>query len=34
MMIKLDFSEEKGLLPAIVQDYKTGRVLRPYYNQL
>ncbi|RLC26346.1 MAG: phosphoribosyl-AMP cyclohydrolase [Deltaproteobacteria bacterium] len=26
-MIKLDFNKIKGLVPAIVQDYKTGEVL-------
>ena len=27
LMIKLDFNKMDGLLPAIVQDYKTGQVL-------
>jgi len=33
-MIELDFSKGDGLLPAIVQDYKSGRVLmHAYINQ-
>ncbi|MCD6297665.1 MAG: phosphoribosyl-AMP cyclohydrolase [Deltaproteobacteria bacterium] len=33
-MIKLDFSKGNGLLPAIAQDYKSGRVLMlAYINQ-
>ncbi len=33
-MIELDFSKVDGLLPAIVQDYKSGRVLmHAYINQ-
>jgi phosphoribosyl-AMP cyclohydrolase len=33
-MIQLDFSKGKGLLPAIVQDYETGKVLMlAYINQ-
>ncbi len=31
MEIKLDFSKGNGLLPAIVQDYKTGKVLMLAY---
>ena len=30
-MLKLDFSKGNGLLPAIVQDYKTGKVLMLAY---
>ena len=30
-MIELDFSKENGLLPAIVQDYRTGKVLMLAY---
>lgn len=30
-MIELDFSKGDGLLPAIVQDYKSGRVLMHAY---
>ncbi len=30
-MIELDFSKGDGLLPAIVQDYKTGKVLMHAY---
>ena len=30
-MIELDFSKGDGLLPAIVQDYKTGKVLMLAY---
>jgi phosphoribosyl-AMP cyclohydrolase len=30
-MIQLDFSKGKGLLPAIVQDYETGKVLMLAY---
>ena len=30
-MIKLDFSKGGGLLPAIVQDYRTGKVLMLAY---
>jgi len=30
-MIKLDFSKGNGLLPAIAQDYKSGRVLMLAY---
>ena len=30
-MIKLDFSKGNGLLPAIAQDYKTGKVLMLAY---
>lgn len=30
-MIKLDFSKENGLLPIIVQDYKSGKVLMLAY---
>jgi phosphoribosyl-AMP cyclohydrolase len=34
MMIELDFSKGNGLLPAIAQDYKSGRVLMlAYINQ-
>jgi len=33
-MIKLDFSKGNGLLPAIVQDFRSGRVLMlAYINQ-
>ena len=33
-MIKLDFSKGNGLLPAIAQDYKTGKILMlAYINQ-
>jgi phosphoribosyl-AMP cyclohydrolase len=33
-MIKLDFSKGNGLLPAIAQDYKSGKVLMlAYINQ-
>ena len=33
-MIKLDFSKTGGLVPAIVQDYKTGEILMlAYMNQ-
>ena len=33
-MIELDFSKGNGLLPAIAQDYKTGKVLMlAYINQ-
>jgi phosphoribosyl-AMP cyclohydrolase len=33
-MIELDFSKGNGLLPAIVQDFKSGRVLMlAYINQ-
>ena len=33
-MIELDFSKDKGLLPAIVQDWKSGKVLMlAYINQ-
>ena len=33
-MIELDFSKGKGLLPAIAQDYKSGKVLMlAYINQ-
>jgi phosphoribosyl-AMP cyclohydrolase len=31
-MIELDFSKGDGLLPAIVQDYKSGRVLMHAYT--
>ncbi len=30
-MLRLDFSKGNGLLPAIVQDYKTGKVLMLAY---
>ena len=30
-MVKLDFSKGNGLIPAIVQDYKTGKVLMLAY---
>ncbi len=30
-MVKLDFSKGNGLLPAIAQDYKTGKVLMLAY---
>jgi phosphoribosyl-AMP cyclohydrolase len=34
-MIKLDFSKGDGLLPAIVQDYHTGKVLMlAYINEI
>ncbi len=33
-MIKLDFSKGSGLLPAIAQDYKTGKVLMLAYINL
>lgn len=33
-MVELDFSKGRGLLPAIVQDFKTGKVLMlAYMNQ-
>jgi phosphoribosyl-AMP cyclohydrolase len=31
MMIKLDFTKGSGLLPAIAQDYRTGKVLMLAY---